>query len=84
MKPWTYVKHKVSVARKYYRCAACYWWLQGHVKKDDDGHMVGGDTYPYYLRDRKKRHCFYDSDYCLRFVHQPESVELIYQDWRLK
>lgn len=72
------------------------WWYalkirlkeQGHdlIKKvtSKDGHMVGGDTYPYYLRDRKKRYCFYDGDYCLRFVYKPNVVYLIYQDWRLK
>jgi hypothetical protein len=83
------------------------WWYalkihlndQGYdlIKKvmSKDGHMVGGDTYPYYLRDRKKRYCFYlrdrkkrycfyDGDYCLRFVYKPNVVYLIYQDWRLK
>ena len=64
------------------------WWYalkntlnaQGHdlIKKvmSKDGHLVGGDTYPYYLRDRKYRYCFYDPDYALRQVHEPESVVL--------
>lgn len=80
--------------KKFYTESA--WWYalkihlndQGHdlIKKvmSKDGHMVGGDTHPYYLRDRKKGYCFYDGDYCLRFVHEPESVELTYQDWSLE
>ena len=40
------------------------------VKKvmSKDGHMVGGDTYPYYLRDRKARYCIYDTEYALRDI----------------
>jgi hypothetical protein len=33
-----------------------------------DGHMVGGDSYPYYLRDRKGRYCIHDAAYALRDV----------------
>lgn len=33
-----------------------------------DGHMVGGDTYPYYLRDRKWRFYIYDAHYAVRDV----------------
>jgi hypothetical protein len=44
----------------------------GHdlIKKvmSKDGHMVGGDTYPYYLRDRKSKYCIYDPNYCLRSI----------------
>ena len=38
------------------------------VKKvmSKDGHLVGGDTYPYYLRDRKWRYCIHDSEYAVR------------------
>lgn len=38
------------------------------VKKvmSKDGHMVGGDTYPFYLRDRKHRFCIYDPRYAER------------------
>ena len=64
------------------------WWYalkkelnaQGHdlVKKvmAQDGHMFGGTTYPYYLRDRNGRYCFYDENYALRLVHKPETVTL--------
>jgi hypothetical protein len=45
---------------------------RGHdlIKKvmSKDGHLVGGDTYPYYLRDRKGNWCIYDPDYCLRNI----------------
>ncbi len=64
------------------------WWYalkkelnrQGHdlVKKvmSKDGHMMGSDTYPYYLRDRHDRYCFYDGEYAIRLVNQPERVTL--------
>ena len=40
------------------------------VKKvmSKDGHLVGGDGYPYYLRDRKHRFCIYDPHYALRDI----------------
>ena len=41
------------------------------VKKvmSKDGHLMGGDTYPYYLRDRAWRYCIYDDLYQLRLVN---------------
>lgn len=37
-----------------------------------DGHLIGGDTYPYYLRERKikdnKQLCIYDNNYAIRFL----------------
>lgn len=38
------------------------------VKKvmSKDGHLMGGDGYPYYLRDRKWRYCIHDPSYALR------------------
>lgn len=38
------------------------------VKKvmSKDGHLVGGEGYPYYLRDRKWRYCIHDTQYALR------------------
>ena len=65
------------------------WWYalkkvlnaQGHdlIKKvmSKDGHLVGTDTYPYYLRDRKHRYCFHDGEYALRLVHKPDVVTLL-------
>ena len=40
------------------------------VKKvmSKDGHLVGGDTYPYYLRDRKWRYCIHDTEYAVRDI----------------
>ena len=40
------------------------------VKKvmSKDGHLVGGDGYPYYLRDRKHRFCIHDPHYALRDI----------------
>ena len=40
------------------------------VKKEmhKDGHMCGGDGV-YYLRDRKRRYCIYDSHYAVRLLH---------------
>ena len=42
------------------------------VKKvmSKDGHLVGGDGYPYYLRDRKWGFCIMDSDYAVRDITQ--------------
>lgn len=52
----------------------------GHdvVKKvmSKDGHMVGGNTYPYYLRERNWQWCIWDGDYAIRFLHQCEKVNL--------
>ena len=70
-----------------YRTESAWWYalknlLNSHgydlIKKvmSKDGHMVGGDTYPYYLRDRKGAYCFMDCDYALRAVNKPESVTL--------
>jgi hypothetical protein len=38
------------------------------VKKvmSKDGHMVGGNGYPYYLRDRKWKYCIHDHLYAIR------------------
>ena len=72
------------------------WWYalkvhlnaNGHdlIKRvmSKDGHLMGSDTYPYYLRDRKSAYCFYDGDYALRDIRDPKVVYLIYQSWRLK
>lgn len=40
------------------------------IKKEmgKDGHLVGGNGYPYYLRDRKWRFCIHDSQYAIRDV----------------
>lgn len=35
-----------------------------------DGHMVGGDNYPYYLRDRKWDYCIQDTQYAVRLLHE--------------
>ena len=79
--------------KKFYTESA--WWYalkihlndQGHdlIKKvmSKDGHMVGGDTHPYYLRDRKFNYCYWDGDYSLRDVRDPEVVYLIYVNWEL-
>ena len=79
--------------RKFYTESA--WWYalkihlkeQGHdlIKKvmSKDGHMVGGDTHPYYLRDREFNYAYWDEDYSLRDVRDPEVVHLIYVNWRL-
>jgi hypothetical protein len=72
---------------KKYRTESAWWYVlkqclneQGHdlVKKimSKDGHMVGGSDGPYYLRDRKHRYSFYDPNYALRLVHEPEVVTL--------
>lgn len=76
--------------KKYYTESA--WWhdlkehlnAQGYdlVKKvmSKDGHMVGGDDYPYYLRDRKWAYCFHDvNGYQLRFIHEPQKVRLSWE-----
>lgn len=46
---------------------------QGHdlVKKimSADGHLMGDDHGPYYLRDRKRRYCFYDPHYAIRLAN---------------
>jgi hypothetical protein len=64
------------------------WWYrlkqelnaQGHdlVKRimSRDGHMVGDDHDPYYLRDRKGSYCFYDPNYALRLIHKPKIIRL--------
>ena len=57
------------------------------VKKvmSKDGHLVGGDTYPYYLRERKWRYCIYDPNYALRDLaeefHKTGAVVLAIQRW---
>lgn len=57
------------------------------VKKvmSKDGHLVGGDTYPYYLRDRKWRFCIYDSHYAVRDLveelHTRGVVTLTIERW---
>jgi hypothetical protein len=40
------------------------------VKKvmSTDGHLVGGDTYPYYLRERKWAWCIHDELYAIRDI----------------
>ena len=42
------------------------------VKKvmSKDGHLVGGDGYPYYLRDRKWGFCIMDPNYAVRDITQ--------------
>ena len=38
-----------------------------------DGHLYGGNTYPYYIRGRKindETPMIYDGDYALRFVYE--------------
>lgn len=35
-----------------------------------DGHMIGSNTYPYYLRERKGKWCIWDSQYAVRFLHK--------------
>ena len=71
--------------------------LQGHtfwgrepvnlVKKimSKDGHLVGGDTCPYYLRDRKWRYCIHDPDYAVRDLveelHRTGSITLRIEYW---
>jgi hypothetical protein len=41
------------------------------VKKvmSKDGHMMGGDNYPYYLRDRAGAFCIFDDAYVVRHLH---------------
>jgi hypothetical protein len=34
-----------------------------------DGHMYGDEHGPYYLRDRKGRFCFYDTQYAVRAIN---------------
>jgi hypothetical protein len=63
------------------------WWYalknelnaQGHdlIKKLmwKDGHMYG-DEHTYYLRHRTQGYCFYDPEYAVRLVHEPEKVTL--------
>lgn len=50
-----------------------------------DGHLVGGDNYPYYLRDRKWNYCIHDPDYCFRELHKTynsgERVRLSIERW---
>jgi len=31
-----------------------------------DGHMMGGETYGYYIRERKQNWCAFDEEYCIR------------------
>ena len=73
--------------------------LQGHtfwgrepvnlVKKvmSKDGHLVGGDTYPYYLRDRKWRYCIHDPNYAVRDLaeelHRTGSITLRIEYWEM-
>ena len=40
-----------------------------------DGHMVGGDTGPHYLRDRKRRYCIWDDAYAVRLLHETYKAE---------
>jgi|PlaIllAssembly_1097288.scaffolds.fasta_scaffold641352_3 hypothetical protein len=50
-----------------------------------DGHMMGGEEGPYYLRDRDWRFCIYDPNYMLRALHtlfnSMVSVTLSIEDW---
>jgi hypothetical protein len=49
-----------------------------------DGHMVGGDEYPYYLRDRKWRYCIHDANYMLAKVnygYNEGRVQLVLHRW---
>lgn len=65
---------------KFHKETAFWYALKKHlnavghdlVKKvmSKDGHMYGGDTYPYYLRDRRGAYCFYDTEYALREIHK--------------
>lgn len=44
-----------------------------------DGHMCSDEIY--YLRDRKKRFCFFDPNYALRLVTEPEVIKLRKEVW---
>lgn len=71
-----------------YRAESAWWYAlknelnscHGYdlVKKimAKDGHMYGGDTGPYYLRDRNRKFCFYDTEYAVRMVNERERVTL--------
>ena len=72
---------------KKYKTESAWWYaLKKHLneKGEDlikkimakDGHMMGSDTGPYYLRDRKAKYCYYDPQYAIRFIHIPDKVEL--------
>jgi len=81
--------NRLTVTReKTYPTESAWWYdlkktlnAQGYdlIKKvmSKDGHMVGGDDYPYYLRDRKGDYCFMDCDYALREAHKPDSDQTI-------
>lgn len=84
--------HSLEVDRqgKKFKNESAWWYAlkkelnaQGHdlVKKvmAKDGYMYGSETRSYYLRDRKHRYCFYDGEYALRLVHEPETVTLLVQ-----
>ena len=78
---------------KFYKESAFWYFLKKQLSMFDlvkkvmakDGHMYGSDTYPYYLRDRKWRFCFYDGNYALRMVYENwnagEPVELMVEGW---
>ena len=59
------------------------------VKKimSKDGHLVGGDTYPYYLRDRKWRYCIHDPNYAVRDLveelYRTGSITLRIEYWEM-
>ena len=88
MKVTLYGNHLEVVRDRPYPTESAWWYAlkkelnaQGHdlIKKvmSKDGHLVGGDTYPYYLRDRRSRYCFHDPEYALRLVHKPTAVTLL-------
>lgn len=67
-------------------------WLNINEKRDlvkrvmsKDGHMVGGDGYPYYLRDRKWRYCVMDNYYAIRDLakefNSAGTVRLLLKRW---
>ena len=68
-----------EVGDKKFRHESAFWYaLKLHLNSDGhdlikkvmakDGHMMGGDNHPYYLRDRKWRYCFYDPNYAIRLI----------------
>lgn len=75
-----------------YPTESAFWYAlklklieMGHdvIKKvmSRDGYMVGGDSYPYYIRERSWKWCIYDDLYQTQSVHERKNVNLTVENW---
>ena len=65
-----------DIKEKYYTESAFFYQIKKELQKQGydiikkimskDGHLIGGDTYPYYIRERSGKWCIWDDIYSIR------------------